>query len=156
MSVSAEESLSMGNLADDIAVRVAKDYFARLDAGDAQLVELFTADAHIYFPKFGTGRGHSALLEVLTGLGGVIQSVQHHADSFVYTRAGNRLAVEGTTRGVLKSGVRWAAGETAAGRFCNVFEFQGDLICRMHVYLDPDYAGDDKGRFLWGIQGRTW
>jgi hypothetical protein len=152
----AEESLSMGNLADDTAARVAKEYFARLDAGDAQLVNLFTDDTHIYFPKFGIGRGHSALLEVLGGLGGAIQSVQHLSDSFVYTQAGDRLAVEGMTRGVLKNGARWAAGETAGGHFCNVFEFRGNLISRMHVYLDPDYAGEDKGRFLWGVQGRTW
>jgi hypothetical protein len=146
----------MTDLSDDIAVRVAKEYFAGLDAGSAQLPDLFTEDAQIYFPKFGIGRGRSALLEVLAGLGGVIQSVQHHSDSFVYTQAGNRLVVEGTTRGVLKSGVRWAAGETPAGRFCNVFEFRGNLICRMHVYLDPDYAGDDERRFVWGLEGRSW
>jgi hypothetical protein len=146
----------MGNTNGDTAVKVAKDYFARLDAGNPRLVELFTEDAQIYFPKFGTGRGHSALLEVLTGLGGAIQSVQHLSDSFVYTLAGNRLAVEGATRGVLKSGTRWAAGETPAGRFCNVFEFRGALICRMYVYLDPDYGSEDERRFLWGVKGRTW
>jgi ketosteroid isomerase-like protein len=146
----------MANSADQIAVTVAKEYFARLDAGSAQLLDLFTEDAQIYFPKFGIGRGRSALLDVLAGLGGAIQSTQHPTESFVYTHAGNRLAVEGTTRGVLKTGTRWAAGETPAGRFCNVFEFRGNLICRMHVYLDPDYAGDDKARFLWGTEGRSW
>jgi hypothetical protein len=146
----------MGNIADDAAVKVAREYFARLDAGNPQLVELFTEDAQIFFPKFGTGRGHSALIEVLTGLGGAIQTVQHLTDSFVYTQAGNRLAVEGATRGVLKSGTRWAAGETPGGRFCNVFEFRGALISRMHVYLDPDYGSEDEGRFLWGVKGRSW
>jgi hypothetical protein len=146
----------MANLSDPVAVEVAQEYFARLDAGSPQLLDLFTDDAQIYFPKFGFGRGHAALLEVLSVLGGAIQSVEHLSESFVYTQAGNRLAVEGTTRGVLKSGARWAAGETPGGRFCNVFEFRGDLICRMHVYLDPDYAGEDRDRFFWGIDGRTW
>jgi hypothetical protein len=146
----------MANLADDVAVRVAKEYFVRLDAASPQLLDLFTEDAQIYFPKFGIGRGHAALLEVLTGLGGSIESVQHLGDSFVYTQAGNRLAVEGMTRGVLKSGVRWAAGETPAGRFCNVFEFRGSLICRMHVYLDPDYGSGHERGFLWGSAGRAW
>ena len=141
---------------EHIAIRVAKEYFARLDAGSAQLLDLFTEDAQIYFPKFGIGRGRPALGEVLAGLGGTLQSVQHLSESFVYTHAGNRLAVEGQTRGVLKSGARWAAGETPGGRFCNVFEFRGELICRMHVYLDPDYAGEDTGRFLWGLEGRVW
>ena len=50
----------MSNLANDIAVRIAKEYFARLDAGSAQLLDLFTTDAQIYFPKFGIGRGHAA------------------------------------------------------------------------------------------------
>ena len=146
----------MGNFADDSAVRIAGEYFARLDAGSPQLLDLFTMDAQIYFPKFGIGRGHPALLEVLTGLGGVLQSVQHLSDSFVYTQAGNRLVVEGASRGALKSGASWAAGETPAGRFCNVFEFRGDRICRMHVYLDPDYGSDDTRRFLWGMTGRSW
>jgi hypothetical protein len=42
------------------------------------------------------------------------------------------------------------------GHFCNVFEFRGDLISRVHIYLDPDYAGEDQPRFLWGLDGRTW
>lgn len=137
-------------------VSVAKEYFARLDAGSPSLLDLFTEDAQIYFPKFGIGRGRTAILEVLSGLTGKIQSVEHASDSFVYIRSGNRLAVEGTTRGVLKDGVRWAAGETPAGRFCNVFEFRANLICRVHIYLDPDYGGEDKDRFMWGESGRSW
>jgi hypothetical protein len=42
------------------------------------------------------------------------------------------------------------------GHFCNVFEFRGDLISRVHIYLDPDYASEDQPRFLWGLDGRTW
>jgi ketosteroid isomerase-like protein len=146
----------MVGLADHMATEVAKKYFALLDAGNAQLLDLFTDDVQIFFPKFGVGRGHSALRDVLAGLGGALQSVQHLSESFVYTHGGNRLAVEGQTRGVLRSGARWVAGETPAGRFCNVFEFRGELICRMYVYLDPDYGSDDKARFLWGVEGRAW
>jgi hypothetical protein len=117
---------------------------------------LFTEDAQIFFPKFGIGRGRTAILEAMSGVGVRVQSVEHASDSFVYIASGNLLAVEGTTRGVLKNGVRWAAGETPGGRFCNVFEFRGDLICRVHIYLDPDYGGEDKERFLWGHGNRTW
>jgi ketosteroid isomerase-like protein len=137
-------------------VSLAKEYFARLDAGSPALLELFTEDAQIYFPKFGIGRGRQAILEVLSGLGSTIQSVQHPSDSFVYIQSGNYLAVEGTSRGVLKSGAHWAAGETPGGRFCNVFEFRGDLICRVHIYLDPDYGGADTQRFLWGERQQSW
>jgi len=137
-------------------VSIAKEYFARLDAGSPALLELFTEDAQIYFPKFGIGRGRQAIIEVLTGLGGTIQSIQHPSDSFVYIQSGNHLAVEGTSRGVLKNGAHWAAGETPGGRFCNVFEFRGNLICRVHIYLDPDYGGADQQRFLWGDRQQSW
>jgi SnoaL-like domain len=137
-------------------VSIAKEYFVRLDAGSPTLLDLFTEDAQIFFPKFGIGRGRAAILEAMSGLGGRLQSIAHASDSFVYIASGNLLAVEGTTRGVLKNGVRWAAGETPGGRFCNVFEFRGNLICRVHIYLDPDYGGEDAERFLWGHDNRTW
>ena len=44
----------------------------------------------------------------------------------------------------------WTAGVTPAGRFCNAFGFKDGKIARLRIYLDPDYGGDDKGRFLWG------
>ena len=137
-------------------VAIAKEYFSRLDARSPTLLDLFTEDAQIFFPKFGVGRGRTAILEVMSGLGGRVQSIEHPSDSFVYITSGNLLAVEGTTRGALKNGVRWAAGETPGGRFCNVFEFRGALICRVHIYLDPDYGGEDAERFLWGQGNRTW
>jgi SnoaL-like domain len=137
-------------------VSIAKEYFVRLDAGSPTLLDLFTEDAQIFFPKFGIGRGRAAILEAMSGLGGRLRSIAHASDSFVYIASGNLLAVEGTTRGVLKNGVRWAAGETPGGRFCNVFEFRGNLICRVHIYLDPDYGGEDAERFLWGHDNRTW
>src|SRR6266403_1544710 len=74
----------------------------------------------------------------------------------LFTGSGNCLAVEGTTSGVLKDGQKWAAGETPAGRFCNIFEFRKGLISRLHVYLDPDYASKDEDSFLWGHEGRQW
>ena len=138
------------------AVGIAKQYFALLDAGSPALLDLLTEDVQIYFPKFGIGRGKQAFAEALTGIAGAIQSVEHPAESFVYIQQAERLAVEGRTRGVLKSGARWASGETPGGRFCNVFEFRGDLISRVHIYLDPDYAGEDRDRFLWGFEGRAW
>jgi len=51
-------------------VRIAKEYFARLDAGSAELPDLFTEDAQLYFPKFGMELGRSAFLEELAGPGG--------------------------------------------------------------------------------------
>jgi hypothetical protein len=53
------------------------------------------------------------------------------------------------------SGKSWAGSETPGGRFCNVFKFRDDRISSLHIYLDPDYAGEDKGRFRWG-EKRQW
>ncbi len=52
-------------------------------------------------------------------------------------------------------GGQWKGGETPGGRFCNVFEFRDDRIARVHVYLDPDYLGEDEPRFRWG-HDRRW
>jgi hypothetical protein len=54
------------------------------------------------------------------------------------------------------SGITWSGGTTPGGRFCNVFEFREDRIARLHVYLNPDYLGEDESRFRWGRAGRYW
>ena len=55
----------------------------------------------------------------------------------------------------LKEAIAWAGGETPGGRFCNVFHFRDGKIDRIYVYLDPDYGGEDRDRFLWGSD-RRW
>ena len=39
--------------------------------------------------------------------------------------------------------------EWGAGRWCDVFEIRDWLIHRCFIYLDPDYAGQDTGRYPW-------
>jgi hypothetical protein len=73
----------------------------------------------------------------------------------VFIPSGDRIAVEGVSTGRMR-GVTWSGGTTPGGRFCNVFEFRDDLIARLHVYLDPDYLGEDESRFRWGRDGREW
>jgi hypothetical protein len=73
-------------------VAIAKEYFGRLDARSPTLLDLFTEDAQIFFPKFGVGRGRTAILEVMSGLGGRVQSIEHASDSFVYIASKNLLA----------------------------------------------------------------
>jgi hypothetical protein len=47
------------------------------------------------------------------------------------------------------SGKSWAGGKTPGGRFCNVFKFRDGRISSLHIYLDPDYTGEDEARFRW-------
>jgi ketosteroid isomerase-like protein len=68
--------------------------------------------------------------------------------------AGDYLVVEGSSEGRM-SGKAWAGGETPGGRFCNVFKFRDGRISSLHIYLDPDYTGEDEARFRWG-KNRQW
>ena len=123
-----------------------KQYFVRADAGQASVLDLFTDDVQIYFPKFGIATGKAAFGELATGLLGSLKSIAHYISDFKY---------EGATHGADRQGAEWSGGKTAGGRFCSVFEFRGPLIARMHIYLDPDYTGRDENRFLWG-RDRRW
>src|SRR5215470_6729671 len=50
---------------------------------------------------------------------------------------------------------RGQAAKTPGGRFCNVFKFRDGRISSLHIYLDPDYTGEDEARFRWG-KNRQW
>lgn len=133
-----------------------KDYFTRVDAGRQDVLELFDDRIEFYFPKFGVGKGKDDLVAMWTGLGGAIESIVHDADQFDYLISGDTVIVEGKTNGRYRSGAEWSGGSTPGGRFCNVFEFEGSLIRRLRVYLDPDYTSEDADRFLWGRDNRAW
>src|SRR5438128_281202 len=70
----------------------------------------------------------------------------------VHTRVGKTLEILFTHR--LHLGRR-AGGKTPGGRFCNVFKFRDGRISSLHIYLDPDYTGEDEARFRWG-KNRQW
>jgi hypothetical protein len=130
-------------------------YFVRADAGQADVLDLFTDDIQIYFPKFGIVTGKAAFGELATGLLGSLKSIAHYISDFKYVVGSNSVVVEGATHGTDREGAEWSGGKTSGGRFCSVFEFRGPLIARMHIYLDPDYTGRDEDRFLWG-HDRRW
>ncbi len=132
-----------------------KEYFRRVDAGRADIAELFHKDALYYFPKFGIGRGASAMAEAAKGFAGVMESIEHDYSDYLFIVSDNHVAVEGTSKGRMK-GKNWEAGKTPGGRFCNIFEFRGDRFARVFVYLDPDYTGEDEARFLWGKDRPAW
>jgi SnoaL-like domain len=136
-------------------LETTKQYFIRVDAGSADTFDLFTEDAQIYFPKFGIARGKAAFGELASGLFKRVSKLSHDLSTFTYVVTPDVIVVEGKTQGMDVEGRRWSGGETPGGRFCSVFEFRGPLICRMHIYLDPDYTSRDEDRFLWG-QNRNW
>jgi ketosteroid isomerase-like protein len=136
-------------------IELAKEYFRRSDAGDPRLLELFHPELQFYFPKFGIGHGPQSVLDMVAGFAGQIEAIEHDFSDYLFVARDPHVIVEGTTRGRL-NGKDWQAGKTPGGRFCNVFEFREGLIVRCHVYLDPDYTGEDEARFRWGRDGREW
>jgi hypothetical protein len=140
--------------ADDKRIKTAQDYFRLADQGRPEVLELFHDDAEIYFPKFGFGFGRQSLFEMTSGFTGTLEFIQHDYDALTFIPAGDYVVVEGTSHGKM-SGKVWAGGVTPGGRFCNVFKFRGDRIASLHVYLDPDYTGEDLPRFRWG-KDRKW
>jgi hypothetical protein len=144
----------MTSLNDEAKIAVAKEYFVRADQGRADVLDLFLEDAELYFPKFGFGLGRQSLGELVKGFAGALEFMKHDYDTLRFIPSGEYLVVEGTSRGAI-SGQSWVGGETPGGRFCNVFRFRGSQIASLHVYLDPDYTGQDEARFRWG-RGRRW
>jgi ketosteroid isomerase-like protein len=139
---------------EDERVKAARDYFRLADQGRPEVLELFHDDAEIYFPKFGFGVGRQSLFEMIRGFEGTLESIQHDYETLAFIPAGDFVVVEGTSHGKM-SGKAWTGGLTPGGRFCNVFKFRGDRIASLHVYLDPDYTGEDLPRFRWGMN-RKW
>jgi hypothetical protein len=139
---------------DQEKIAIAREYFIRGDQGRADLMDLLHEDAEIYYPKFGFGKGRESLFDMVKGFEGSLEFLQHDYDRLHFIPAGDFVVVEGTSRGTL-DGKTWEAGKTPGGRFCNVFKFRGDRIASVHIYLDPDYTGDDEARFRWG-KDRSW
>jgi len=139
---------------DEDKIAVAREYFIRADQGRPDVLDLFEEDAEIYFPKFGFGYGRQSFFEMVKGFEGVLDYIQHDYENFIFIPSGEYVVVEGTSQGKI-SGKTWEGGKTPGGRFCNVFKFRNERIISLHVYLDPDYTGDDKTRFRWG-RNRRW
>jgi ketosteroid isomerase-like protein len=143
------------SLSDEAKIAIARDYFRLADAGDPRLMELFHEDATFYFPKFGIGHGRTSIFDMVKGFAGILEWIRHDQTTFVFIPNGDRIAVEGLSSGRMSGGA-WSGGTSPGGRFCNVFEFREERIARLHVYLDPDYLGEDAARFRWGRTGRQW
>src|SRR5450432_1496899 len=141
-------------LSDQDKIVIAREYFIRADHGQSDIVDLFQEDIEFYFPKFGFGHGPKSFFEMVKGFQGILEYIKHDYANLVFIPSGDYVVVEGTSEGDL-DGKSWAAGKTPGGRFCNVFKFRDNRISSLHVYLDPDYTGEDEPRFRWG-KHRKW
>lgn len=127
-------------------IEVVREYFRRADAGDPALLDLYTDDVELFFPKFGLGRGKQDMAEFARRLWAGLEWLAHDIDSLHILVAGDHIVVEGTERGRTRSGQEWPDGTISTGRFCDVFAFDGLLISRVHIYVDPDFTNDHRAR----------
>jgi ketosteroid isomerase-like protein len=139
----------MSSSSEQDKISVVRRYFRLADQGHPEVLDLFHEDAELYFPKFGFASGRQSLFDIVKGFEGALEYLQHDYDTMNIMPAGEYVVVEGTSRGKML-GKTWPGGATSGGRFCNVFRFRDDRISSLHIYLDPDYTGDDEARFRWG------
>ena len=148
-------------MTDEERKAVALEYLKAFDnagvtADGRSILELFAEDAQVYFPKWGVAKGRDEIGHLFGDVGATLKSIRHDYDRFNYVMTGtDTFAVEGTSVGEHRDG-SWKAGspEHGAGRWCDVFEVRHGLIARCFIYLDPDYACTDTGRYPW-LAGRT-
>ncbi len=140
-----------GSIRSQHLITLAKEYFRRGDAGDASIVDMFDENVELYFPKFGSRVGKSAVGMFVQGLLGQVRTLRHYPDEYNYIVSGDFVAVEGREDGVTQGGTIWPVQGRTDGRFCNVFRFRGELIVQLHIYVDPDFTGEDEARFYWGL-----
>src|SRR5258708_1705799 len=100
---------------DEEKIKIAREYFMRVDQGHPDILELFQEDAEVYFPKFGFGFGRNSFLEMVTGFEGALEYIQHDYDRLTVIPSADYLIVEGTSHGRM-SGKSWAGGTTHGGR----------------------------------------
>ena len=78
---------------------VVKQYFVSADAGQASVLDLFTDDVQIYFPKFDIAKGKAAFGELATGLLGSLKSIAHYIPDFKYVVGADSVVVEARPMG---------------------------------------------------------
>lgn len=131
---------------DQQRIAVIRRYFEMVDRKDPALLELFADDVTFFFPKFGTAHGRAAIARFGTLIAADAASLTHDIVGLSFIVDGDRIAVEGRESGITADGRKWPDGEASEGRFASVFEFDGALIRRTSIYVDPDFVGDDRER----------
>lgn len=130
----------------DPKIQAIITYFEKVDSGDPSCLDLFTDDVKFFFPKFGSTQGKDSMIAFGQRMGPSLNSIWHDIQNFNFIVSGDTVVVEGQEGGTMKDGTAWPDNAISQGRFCSVFEFAGDLISRMYVYVDPDFASRDAER----------
>ncbi|RIV88690.1 nuclear transport factor 2 family protein [Aurantiacibacter xanthus] len=123
---------------------IVRQYFRYVDAGDGRIMDLYTDDVELLFPKFGRTRGKEAMRRFGARMGAMLGKLEHDIDALAFVEAGDTIVVEGREWGEMADGTPFPDGDISQGLFCNVFEFEGELIKAVRVYVDPDFTSADQ------------
>jgi hypothetical protein len=153
-------AITRQTMTDEQRKSLALEYLKAFDnkgvtSTGGSILDLFADDAQVFFPKWGLATGKEQIGRLFTDFSGLLNNIRHDYAAFNWIMTGTDVfACEGTSAGEHVDG-RWRAGVTHAGRWCDVFEIRDFLIQRCFIYLDPDYAGLDTGRYPWlSVNGR--
>src|SRR3984957_14930980 len=79
------------------------------------ILDLFSDDAQVYFPKWGLANGKKEIGQMFGDIGSTLKSIVHHYSQFNYIFSGSDLVVcEGTSEGEHNDGP-WGAGGPRTG-----------------------------------------
>jgi ketosteroid isomerase-like protein len=133
---------------NEIRKNKIETYFKKIDSGifDDEYFDLYAEDVEMYYPKFGFEKGKQGIKNFGKVIGKHLEKLTHDIQNFRYTFSGTVIVVEGNEKGVTRSGKEWPDNHTSFGKFCNVFEFDDELIKRVHIYVDPDFTSEDTER----------
>lgn len=131
---------------NDAKVHAIITYFRKVDGGDKSYLDLFDDEVKFFFPKFGTTQGKKSLIMFGERIGPSLGSIWHDIPNFNFIVSGQTVVVEGQEGGTMIDGTVWPDNQVSQGRFCSVFEFSGNLITRMYIYVDPDFPSHDAER----------
>lgn len=126
--------------------KIIRQYFHYVDTGDARILDLYTDDVELLFPKFGRVRGKNEMRRFGEKMSAMLRTLKHDIDGLRFIEAGDTVVVEGREWGEMADGTPFPDGKISHGLFCNVFEFEGDLIKSVRIYVDPDFPSLDKVR----------
>jgi hypothetical protein len=108
-----------------------------------------TDNATVYFPKLGMAHGKSEIGLLAQRFALEINRIEHDIDNFNVIPSSEYVVIEGQAKSTTYSGGTFPDNVYSHGRFCNVFDFDGDLIKRMHIHEDPDFNSADAPRVEW-------
>jgi hypothetical protein len=127
-------------------IAITNMYFEKIDNGDATILDVIADDIQFFFPKAGIGKGKEQLGKFMAVFGSYLKYIKHDVSNLNHIVQGDFVVVEGSESGEMADGTKWPDANISKGLFCNVFEFEGEIIKRLHIYVDPDFASADTER----------